>query len=152
MSNPEMNVDQRPQRKPENVNTSGKGPNAPVPSAVKNKFNWGAFFLSWIWGLYHKAYLTLLVFLALPVAIFLKFLFPEGNTINSIVNVVNIILCIWFGIKGNEWAWQGRHYKSISQFHESQKKWVKWYLIILFVILPLLGVLAALTIPVLMHR
>ena len=46
MSNPEMNVDQRPQRRPENVNTSGKGPNAPVPNAVKGKFNWGAFFLT----------------------------------------------------------------------------------------------------------
>lgn len=111
MSNPEEVVNNR-QRKPENVNTSGHGSNAKVPAAVAGKFNWGVFLLTWIWGLYHKKYLTLIM-IPLGFLVYIPFvgwLIPLG-------------VGIWFGIKGNEWAWQGRRYNSIAQFHESQKKW-----------------------------
>ncbi len=31
-----------------------------LPYALQGKFNWGAFLMGWIWGLNHKAYITLL--------------------------------------------------------------------------------------------
>ena len=113
MSNPEINENVQHKRKPDNVNTSGHGPGAKVPTAVAGKFNWGVFLLTWIWGLYHKKYLTLIM---IPIGIVTYFIPFVGWLIPLGVG-------IWFGIKGNEWAWQGRRYNSIAQFHESQKKW-----------------------------
>ncbi len=115
MSNPEVNNE----IKKEERNNSGQGPTAKAPAMVANRFNWGAFFLTWIWGCFHKQFLTLLIFLP---AIF-SFLFQKDQVVQLVCAVASLGLSIWFGIKGNEWAWQGRHYDSIAQFHESQKKW-----------------------------
>ena len=127
MANPEMNVQNQPERK-KIVNTSGQGPTASVPDAVAKKFNWGAFLLSWIWGLFHHKYITLLI---IPAA-FIPF----------VGIFVNLGLGIWFGIEGNKWAWQGRRYQSIAQFHESQKKWATAGLIVI-VLSFVLGVVAS---------
>lgn len=100
------------------VNTSGKGEHSQVPLEVKEKFNWGAFLLSWIWGLGNKTYITL-IYLIL-----------------GFIPLVNLGVSIWFGIKGNEWAWQNKRFKSIPDFHSYQKKWVVGAIIfwIIFVI------------------
>ena len=90
-------------------NNSGQGPNTPILDIVSKKFNWGACLLTWIWGLGNKSYITLLVFLV------------------SMIPFVGIIACfgcqIWFGIKGNEWAWQNKRWNGIEHFHNVQKKW-----------------------------
>ena len=101
------------------INTSGKGEKSNVPSEVKNKFNWGAFLLSWIWGIGNKTYITL-IYLIL-----------------GLIPIVNLGILIWFGIKGNEWAWRNKQFKSIPEFHENQKKWVVWSIIcwVVFIIL-----------------
>lgn len=90
-------------------NTSGKGKDVVVPDEVAKKFNWGAFFLSWIWGLGNATYLPLII---LAVA-FIPFIGGLGC----------LGLAIWFGIKGNEWAWQNKQFPSVEAFHEYQKKW-----------------------------
>lgn len=94
------------------VNNSGTGKDAPVLDIIAKKFNWGAFFLSWVWGLGNKSYITLVI---LPIAIF------------SIIPVLGIIMqiciLIWFGLNGNKWAWQNKKWKSIEEFHNVQKKW-----------------------------
>ena len=43
-------------------NTSGQGDSSTVPEAVKG-WNWGAFALTWIWGICSKVWLALLVFI-----------------------------------------------------------------------------------------
>ena len=85
------------------------------PSDITNKFNWGAFFLTWIWGLGNKTYKTLLVLLIVPCA-FIPF-------VNNIIGLAQLGLSIWFGIKGNEWAWQNKQFSSVKDFHANQKKW-----------------------------
>ena len=117
---------------PNNANTSGQGSKAPVPKLAANKFNWGAFFLTWIWGLYHKKYLTLIVLLILPVTILLHKFTPQLDV--KVLSCLGFFFSLYFGIKGNTWAWQGRHYDSINQFHASQRKWAIWGLIITFVL------------------
>lgn len=67
-----------------------------------NKFNWGAFFGTWIWGLMNKCYIPLLI---IPL-----FFTPAW---------LSFILIL--GIKGNEWAYKKQHSKDIQQFHRSQK-------------------------------
>ena len=93
-------------------NMSGQGSNYPAPTAVAKKFNWGAFFLTWIWGLGNNTYITFLIF-----ASYLLCLIP------IVGGFAPLGVCIWFGIKGNEWAWQNKHFNSINHFHENQKKW-----------------------------
>ena len=54
---------------------------------LKKKFNWGAFLLTWIWGLFNNTYITLI---ALPIAFIPKF-----------ASLLGFLLAIYFGIKGN---------------------------------------------------
>lgn len=92
-----------------------------IPNEIKEHFNCGAFLLTWIWGLFNKTYITLiyLILLFIPhFGIFLAF-FAQ----------------LWFGIKGNEWAWKNKKWESVEQFHKNQKKWATAALILL--ILPI---------------
>lgn len=102
-------------------NNSGQGPNTPVPDIVARKFNWGAFLLSWIWGLGNKTYITLLMFVGMILSI-----------IPIIGGFIVLGLLIWFGIEGNTWAWQNKRFESIEHFHEYQKKWVIAGIVVLF--------------------
>jgi len=97
------------------ANNSGQGKGTIVPEVVSDKFNWGAFLLSWIWGLGNKSYITLTM-LATVVLVFIPF-------VNMLAGMAQLGLAIWFGIKGNEWAWQNKKFESIEAFHAYQKKW-----------------------------
>ena len=79
-------------------NNSGQGKGALVADIVAKKFNWGAFVFSWIWGLFNKTYVTLIF---LPVALVSLFVPLIGC-------LIPIGVCIWFGVKGNSWAWQNK--------------------------------------------
>lgn len=68
---------------------------------IKRKFNWGAFWLSWIWGIANKSYLTLL-------------------TLIPFFNFIWMFVC---GFKGNEWAWENKKWSSLEAFNNTQKKW-----------------------------
>jgi len=88
-------------RKAAPENTSGQG-GAIVPEAIKG-WNWGPFALTWIWGVCNKVWISLLVFIPVPI-------FP-------------LIWAIVLGSKGNEWAWQSKKWDSIDQFNSTQEKW-----------------------------
>lgn len=90
------------------INTSGNGQAAVLPEELKG-YNWGALLLSWIWGIGNKTYITLLSFLVAFIP-FIGCLAALGMN-------------IWFGFKGNEWAWQNKHFESIEHFKSNQKKW-----------------------------
>lgn len=96
-------------------NKSGEGPNVDVPMAIKDKFNWGAFFLTWIWGCANKSYITFLSF-----ATFIIAAIPFANLLYL---PAQLGIRIWFGIKGNEWAWQNKKFESAEAFHSSQRAW-----------------------------
>ena len=98
---------------------------------IKKRFNWGAFFFTWIWGIGNKVWTPLLIipiwfifttFLALGQI--LNFLNGTNLFVCSIIsNLILLSIQIWFGIKGNLWAWQKRKYKSVEHFHKVQKIW-----------------------------
>lgn len=79
---------------------SGKGRDSEVPKEIL-KWSWGASFLTFIWGLYHRVWLSFLVF----------------------VPIINIFWFIFLGIYGNRWAWQNNKWKSVAEFKRQQKKW-----------------------------
>lgn len=76
-----------------------------------NQFNWGAFILTPIWGLFNNSPIACLVIVLgfIPfIGILLSFLFA-----------------LYCGIKGNEWAWKNKNWTNIRQFHYIQKKWAQ---------------------------
>lgn len=85
------------------------------PIDTVKKFNWGAFFGTWIWGLFNKTFITLweIPLLLTPVG---WFTFP--------------LIC---GLKGNEWAYQNNQYSDVETFHKSQKKQARIFSIIIIV-------------------
>ncbi len=103
------------------INTSGQGDNAKVPQIIKKEFNWGAFLLSWIWGLFNKTYITL-IYLIL-----------------GFIPFVNLGVSIWFGFKGNEWAWKNKRFENIGKFNKYQEKWVITGLIFWLVFIPIVS-------------
>ena len=66
-------------------------------------WNWGAFFLNWVWGIAHNTWIAFLMF----------------------VTGVNIVMPFVLGAKGNEWAWQNNDWDSIEQFKRHQRIWAR---------------------------
>ena len=99
-------------------NNSGMGEQAPY-SITKN-FNWGACLFNWVWGLRYKkwALLTIPALMLVPYGI-----------------VVCIVMCLWAGINGNQWAWEEVEYQDEKDFHKAQQQWVKvWGVLAFFVV------------------
>jgi hypothetical protein len=93
-------------------NTSGQGKLAYIPPEIK-KWNWGAFFLTWIWGLCNEVYISLI----------------------ALVPYVNIVMAFILGAKGNEWAWRNKRWDSIEDFNRIQKRWAYWGLAIIIILI-----------------
>jgi hypothetical protein len=70
-------------------------------AAAVRKWNWGAFLLSWIWGLGNKTYIALL----------------------CLIPVVNLVMIFILGARGSEWAWKNRKWESEGQFTRIQGLW-----------------------------
>lgn len=80
----------------------------PAPEAELAKWNWGAFLLTWIWGIGNGVYRSLLV----------------------LVPVYGIYEWIMLGHKGNRMAWEARPWDSFESFHRTQRKWATWAIVI----------------------
>ncbi len=70
------------------------------PEDIKG-WNWGAFFLNGIWGIFNKTYVALLAF----------------------IPIINIPVMIFLGYKGNEMSWKNNDWNSIEHFKSTQWKW-----------------------------
>jgi len=81
-------------------NTSGHGDFSEIQDGLR-KWNWGAFWLTWIWGIGHNSYIALLALL--PIA--------------------NFIMPFYLGARGNELAWRNRYWNDLNELHSSQRKW-----------------------------
>lgn len=79
-------------------------------------FNWGAFFLPTIYGLWHKLYFWAVL---------------------GLIPYLNFVLAIVFGLRANELAWEQEKYKTEEEFSESQRKWNDCGIMIGWIILAL---------------
>ena len=86
-----------------------------IPNELR-KWNWGAFLLTWIWGVGNKSYLPMWA------------LIPYFNFIWGFV-------C---GAKGNEWAWENQKWESVEQFNKTQEQWAMWGGIVMGILLLIL--------------
>lgn len=71
-----------------------------IPNEVR-RWNWGAFFLTWIWGIGNNVLIAFLCF----------------------VPFLNVVMPIVLGIKGGEWAWQKKRWDSLEHFQRVQRIW-----------------------------
>lgn len=74
-----------------------------VPAEIARGWNWGAFWLNWVWGLAHNTPLALLMF----------------------VPGVNLVMLFVLGAKGNVWAWQNNTWRDVEHFRRSQRIWAR---------------------------
>ena len=106
-------------------NTSGQGEEADIPQEII-WWNWGAFFLSWIWGIRNKTY----------------------SAFFTVLPIIGFVMMIALGMKGNEWAWQHKRWESVEQFQHEQKAWSRWGIRIAIILL-VLGILGYILKPIL---
>lgn len=89
------------------------------PKDFLKDFNWGAFFGTWLWGLFNKSFKTLWMFIL--------GLTPAG---------------FWFaivcGLKGNEWAYRNKKWESDEKFRRSQDIQTIIFVILKLVVLPII--------------
>lgn len=71
-----------------------------IPNEVR-RWNWGAFFLTWIWGIGNNVLIAFLCF----------------------VPFLNLIWPIVLGVKGGEWAWQNKRWDNVEHFQRVQRIW-----------------------------
>jgi len=81
-------------------NTMSDTKGAALPAEAK-RWNWGAFLLTWIWGLGNSTCIALL----------------------ALIPVVNIVMAVILGVKGSQWAWKNRRWEGIEQFTRVQGLW-----------------------------
>ncbi|MBQ6516905.1 superinfection immunity protein [bacterium] len=74
--------------------------NNDIPDNIK-QWNWGAFWLSWIWGIGNKSFKTLW----------------------ALIPYFGFIWMFVCGAKGNEWAWKNKEWATVEEFNKTQKKW-----------------------------
>jgi hypothetical protein len=123
-------LEDAPNTKPDTSmpNTSGQGFSAIVPPELQG-WNWGAFLLTWVWGIGNRVWLALLALVPIPMA--------------------GLAVSILLGVKGNEWAWQFKKWDSIEQFRRTQRIWLYWgiasllapFVLIIGIILIIVGIL-----------
>lgn len=85
------------------LNNSGCGINnttEAVPEEIKG-WNWGAFFMPWLWLWTNQVWIALLCFM------------PH----------VGFLMTFILGAKANEWAWKSKRWRSIEHFKEHQRGW-----------------------------
>lgn len=86
-----------------------------------SKWNWGAFYFGWIWGVFNKVYISLLQLLisALSFAVTIIGL----GIISPFLGLINIGISIWLGVKGSRMAWDNGAYRNLEHFRSSRHNW-----------------------------
>lgn len=79
-------------------------PRSAIPAEV-DRWNWGAFLLTWIWGLGNGVLVSLLVFVPFFGILIMPFV---------------------LGAKGSVWAWRSRRWDSVAHFKRVQRLWAIW--------------------------
>ncbi len=79
---------------------------AEIPAEL-DRWNWGAFFLNWIWGIGNSTFIALL----------------------ALIPGLNLIMMIVLGLRGSRWAWRNRYWKDAEHFRKTQHKWAVFGLI-----------------------
>ena len=78
-----------------------------IPPEI-DRWNWGAFLLSWIWGVGNNTFIALL----------------------TLVPIVGFVMLFVLGAKGSRWAWRNGRWDSVEHFKRVQRLWAIWGVIV----------------------
>ena len=92
-------------------NTSGRS-NGKIPPDIK-RWNWAAFLMPAVWGLFSGVPFTGLLFAA-------AFLPSTAQLL------IMITASLFLGFKGNELAWRGKKWQAVEHFNSFQQQWTSW--------------------------
>jgi hypothetical protein len=74
-----------------------------VPAEI-DRWNWGGFLLSWIWGIGNNTYIALL----------------------ALIPLFGLIMPFVLGARGSRWAWRNGRWDSVDHFKRVQRAWAIW--------------------------
>ncbi len=111
-----MQLEKRKMIAAEPENSSGQGNSAIVPAEILG-WNWGASLLGWLWAIGNNR---------LDMAAYGLAAYTCSVLLGPVGWLAQLIVSIILGVKGNEWAWQGKKWHSVGRFKNNQKKWRKW--------------------------
>ena len=108
-------------------------------------WNWGAFALSWIWGIGNGVYFSFFIFI--PIVLFVFSIIVSPYTFpNIFVSAIGLFMIFAFfgfsfylGANGNELAWRKTNRDSIIDFLHSQRIWAVWGIIIYIILMLVLS-------------
>ena len=89
----------------------------PVPPEI-DRWNWGAFLLSWIWGVGNNTFIALLALIPI---------------------VGQLVMPFVLGFNGSRWAWRNGRWDSVEHFKRVQRLWAIWGVIIWLGFITLFG-------------
>ena len=93
-------------------------------SSIVNKWNWGAFALPVIWGLFNGVYWPIIVGIIATVARRIADNNANMEIIYYSIFAILLTIRIILGLKGNKMAWEhARKHQRIEKFESSQKTW-----------------------------
>lgn len=111
------------------LNNSGCGlfnASQQVPDEIKG-WNWGAFIMPWLWVFTNLSRSTTLAWIGLLswgwIMVFLVEYTHVGMDAWITRLGLSMAVSIALGIKGNDWAWKSRMWRSIEQFKAHQRGW-----------------------------
>ncbi len=132
-SPPAQDDDKAPQLTATLGNNSGQGQlfdsSIPVPEEIHG-WNWGAFFIPGLWCIPNRVWIGLVSWADLS-------LITLPLTFGTMWPIMAVVL----GVKGNEWAWKSRRWKSVREFKRHQRLWAIAGFLIVTTILILLSLL-----------
>lgn len=77
--------------------------------AATRRWNWGAFFCTWIWAVCHRTYWPLFILLAM--------------FIPYVGQVCSLALMVYLGLNGSRIAWTCGKYRDFDQYRRAQRVW-----------------------------
>jgi len=92
-------------------NTSGTK-DGEIPEGVK-KWNWAAFLMPAIWGIFSGVPYTAVLFGAAFLPPTIQFIVMAGAS-------------LYLGAKGNELSWRGKKWRSVEHFQAFHRQWTSW--------------------------
>ena len=86
-----------------------------------DKWNWGAFFFGWIWGIFNKVYLSIFQLVASILSFGLVMI--GLGIIAPFFSLTNLGIAIWLGVKGSRMAWDNGAYRNLEHFRNVRHNW-----------------------------
>lgn len=86
-----------------------------------DKWNWGAFYFGWLWGIFNKVYISLIQLVVNILAFGLSLI--GLGIIAPFFSLASLGISIWLGVKGSRMAWDNGAYRNLENFRSVRHGW-----------------------------